>query len=146
MENQSPALRRLNSIFKETDQVYHEAALALGLSDSALGILYGLRTGEGSLPLRELCQNCGLSKQTVNSSLRKLEQEGILYLEPMGGREKIVRLTPQGQALSDRTAGRIMAAENAVFAGWPQEDVRKYLSLMERYVTELREKCGENLK
>lgn len=143
MEHQSSALRRFNSIMKETEQVYHEAALALGVSDSAMGILYALRIGDGSLPLRDVRLVCGLTKQTVNSSLRKLEEEGILYLEPMDGREKIVRLTPQGRVLSEQTAGRIMDVENAVFGSWTQEQVTAYLESMERFLTQLREKCRE---
>ena len=41
MENHiSPALKRYNYLFGETDAVYHEISLKLGLSDSAMKILY----------------------------------------------------------------------------------------------------------
>ena len=146
MADLSPALRRFNSILKETDQVYHEAALALGLSDSAMWVLYALWEGEGSLPLRKLCSTCGLTKQTVNSALRKLEGAGALYLEPLTSREKRVGLTEAGRTLAEQTAGRIMAAENAVYARWDPADVGKYLELTERYMRQLREELGKELE
>lgn len=146
MTNVSPTLRRFNSLLKETDKVYHEAALALGLSDSAMWVLYVLWEGEGSLPLRQLCGTCGLTKQTVNSALRKLEEAGALYLEPLTPREKRVGLTPVGMTLAAQTVGRVMAAENAVYARWDPEDVGKYLELTERYVRQLREELGKELK
>ena len=146
METRSPALQRFNSLLKETDKVYHEAALALGLSDSAMWVLYALWEGEGSLPLRELCRTCGLTKQTVNSALRKLEEAGALSLEPMSHREKRVGLTTAGMALAARTAGRVMAAENAVYDRWDPEDVGKYLELTERYMRQLREELRKELK
>lgn len=146
METRSPALRRFNSLLNETDQVYHEAALAMGLSDSAMWVLYALWEGEGSLPLRQLCGTCGLTKQTVNSALRKLEGAGALYLEPLTPREKRVALTEAGRSLAAETAGRVMAAENAVYARWDPEDVGKYLELTERYVRQLREELRKELK
>ena len=69
------SLQRFNYLFGETDALYHELALKLGLSDSAMKILYVIcDTGEPCL-LREICRRSGLSKQTLNSALRKLEAD-----------------------------------------------------------------------
>ncbi len=132
------SLQRFNYLFGETDALYHELALKLGLSDSAMKILYVIcDTGEPCL-LREICRRSGLSKQTLNSALRKLEEEGTLFLESAGPRSKQVRLTPAGRALADHTAREIIRMENAVFAGWPEQDVQTYLTLTERFLTDLR--------
>ena len=73
MTQQSKQLRRFNRLVGETDAVYHELANRLGLSDSAFQILYTLRAEGGACPLRDICAFSGLTKQTVNSALRKLE-------------------------------------------------------------------------
>ena len=77
--------------------------------------------------LRAVCESTGLSKQTVNSALRKLEADGILYLEPSGARSKRVCLTEAGLRVADATAGRLIRLENSIFDEWPAEDVQQYL-------------------
>ena len=142
MDGMSKELRRFNYLMGEIDAAYHEAALNLGLSDSAMRILYVL-CGCGSFrcSLREVCLCSGLSKQTVNSALRKLEGAGLAFLEPIGTKGKDVCLTDAGQALAEGTVARLIAVEDAILGSWPAEDVEKYLSLAEQYLTAFREKA-----
>ena len=152
MDGMSKELRRFNYLVGEIDAAYHEAALNLGLSDSAMRILYVLcgcgmqvlytvcAKGE-RCPLRDICRQSGMSKQTVNSALRKLEGEGLAFLEPIGTKGKDVCLTDAGQALAEGTVARLIAVEDAILGSWPAEDVEKYLSLAEQYLTAFREKA-----
>lgn len=133
-------MKRYNHLFGEIDAVYHEMSLKLGLSDSAMRILYTLCNNENCCPLRDICHLSGLSKQTVNSALRKLEAEGTVYLKSSGLKNKSVCLTEEGQLLADRTARQILKMENEIFEAWPQEDVRKYLELTEQFLEDLKEK------
>ena len=87
--------------------------------------------------LQNVCRQSGLSKQTVNSALRKLETEGFVYLESVSSKNKRVCLTETGKRLGERTAGRLIEAENAIFASWSREDVEKYLSLTEMFLKDL---------
>lgn len=137
----SKVMKRYNYLFGEMDAVYHEMAVKMGLSDSAMRILYTIcDNGEGCL-LRDICRYCGLSKQTINSALRKLEAEGILYLEAAGNKNKKVCLTEAGKRLTARTAGRIYAIENEILASWTGEDVQKYLELTERFLRALQDRA-----
>lgn len=140
MRETSQALRRLNYLIGETEAVYRRAASSLGLSDSGMKVLYAVcETEEGDrCPLREICRRSGVSKQTINSALRRLEAEGLARLEQSGGRGKTVCLTEAGRALAERTVLRLMAAEEAVLAAWPPADTARYLELTERYLTALR--------
>lgn len=140
-EHISKDLKRFNYLITETDNVYHEAAARLGLSDSAMQILYAICDyDEGdSCPLREVVRRTGISKQTVNSAIRKMEREGILYLEQDGVRMKKLCLTQKGKELAERTALRIIKAENNILDSWFREDVEKYLELTERFLTSFKE-------
>ena len=52
---------------KEIDRLYHEVAVALGLSDSALALLFTLwEEGDGLTP-SQLCAQWSMSKQTGHS-------------------------------------------------------------------------------
>lgn len=139
----SNELKRFNYLFGETESVYHEVSLKLGLSDSAMKILYVLCDNEESCPLQTICRYSGLSKQTVNSAIRKLENEGILYLENAGKKTKNACLTDFGKSFARKTALRIIEMENSIFSSWEKEDVAAYLKLTEQFLNDLRKKTEE---
>ncbi len=134
-------LKRYNYLFGETEAVYHGISLKLGLSDSAMRILYAICDQGDSRLLQEICLYSGLSKQTVNSAVRKLEKEGVLYLENAGARAKNVCLTDRGKALAEKTALRIIEMENDIFESWAEEDMEAYLKLTEQFLTDLRKRA-----
>ncbi len=138
----SKEMKRYNHLLGEINATYHEMCLRLGLSDSAMIVLYTVCDEGESCPLSEICRRSGLSKQTVNSAIRKLEADGILYLEKTGIRSKTVCLTAVGKELAGQTALRLLNAENAILASWPRQDVEKYLELTERFLTALREEAA----
>ena len=76
----SASLKRLNHLQCEMSVVYHEMSHLCGLSDSTMQILYTIcNFGEESCLLRDICHLTGLPKQTINSALRKLEDEILCF-------------------------------------------------------------------
>ena len=136
------SLNRFNYLLGETEALYHEMAHALGVSDSAMKILYAVCDAGEPCPLQEVRRRSGLTKQTVNSALRKLEGEGILYLENTHRRGKQVRLTEAGRALAAHTALPVIDMETAVFGAWAPEDVQTYLALTERFLNDMRQRAA----
>lgn len=137
----SNEMRRYNYLLGEIEAEYHNMSLKLGLSDSAMKILYTICDNGDSCPLLEICRRNGLSKQTVNSAIRKLESENVVYLEPAGTKNKTVFLTENGKLLAQKTALRILEIENDILASWSGRDVEKYLELTEKFLTSLKEKA-----
>lgn len=135
--------RRINYLITETDAAYHDLARVFGLSDSVLMIFYALTDADGQCPLASIYRQTGCSKQTINSALRKLEAEKLVYLRPADGKSKIVCLTERGAALAGRTAGVIQRAENEIYASWPEGELQEYLRLTQKYLDALREKTSE---
>lgn len=136
----SKELKRYNYLSSEIDAAYHEISSILGLPDSSMIVLYTICDNGDSCLLADIVRNSGISKQTVNSALRKLEADGIIYLESAGARNKTVCLTKQGKELADRTARQIIDVENDIFSSWAQEDVKRYLELTERYLQDLKKR------
>ena len=131
-------IHAINYLTAEIDAAYHQASRKLGLSDSVSRVLYTIcDTGEGCL-LSDIYKKSGTSKQTVNSAIRQLEREGMLYLAPHQGRSKRVMLTEQGRALMERTAARIYEAENLAFSTWQEAEIDGYIAAMERFLGDLR--------
>lgn len=132
-------MNQLNSLINEINAVYHDAAVKLGLSDSVMNILYLLAAGDGVCAVSDI-RKCGLSKQTANSALRKLEAEGAVVLEAAGGLRKNVRLTEAGTALAEKTVMRIIDIENAICDSWAEEELQEYVELNRKYLEQFKEK------
>lgn len=103
-EYRSPALKRLNCLLSEMDAAYHEAAQRQGQNDSSSRILYALCELGSPASLRAVCESTGLSKQTVNSALRKLEADG--FISGAVRRAEQARLPDGGGAARGRCHGR----------------------------------------
>ncbi len=104
----SQGMKRFNYLSSEIDNTYHEIARRLNLSDSAMMILSTICNFGESCLLGDICRLSGVSKQTINSSIRKLESEGVIFLESRQGRRKLVRLTEQGKTLVENTVARLI--------------------------------------
>lgn len=141
IRSSSKDMKRLNHLIGETDAVYHEMAVRFGLSDSAVRILYTICDYDDGTycPLQVICRRTGISKQTINSAMRKLENEDIVYLTASGSKNKTVYLTEKGKSLASSTALRMIEIENHILDSWSKEDVEKYLELTERFLIALRE-------
>ena len=134
---------RFNHLTTEIDAAYHEASLKLGLSDSAMHILYTLCGNGGSCGLSNICSLSGIRKQTINSALRKLQDEKLVYMQALDGKKKSVHLTDSGKLLAERTVSRIIEIENEIYSSWTKEERDIYIELTQRYLDEFKEKTTE---
>ena len=125
---QGPGIREFNRLYKELDDLYHNLALL----------------GDGCLQ-RDICDLSYISKQTINSSIRRLEQDGYLYLQPGRGRDMHICLTPEGRRLVEEKAAPVAAMEERAFSGMPQEDQQALLRLTHAYLARLRAEAGRIL-
>lgn len=136
-------MKKFNYLSSEIDAAYHEAAQRLGLSDSAMQILYAICNHEEQCLLSDICKLSGTSKQTINSALRKLEAEHIVYLKTAAGRRKTVCLTENGKELVNRTVARLIKVENDIFSSWQEQELKLYLELTQKYLISFKNKIKE---
>jgi len=132
-KNPFEKLHRINYLGAEMEALYHQASLKIGISDSAMRVLYTVYDNGGTCLLSDIYKQSGISKQTINSAIRKLEDDKILYLEQETGRGKKVYLTPKGESYVEKTAARLYAAECEVFASWSEEEIDSYIYFMEKF-------------
>ena len=70
-----------------------------------------------------------MTKSTINSAIKKMERDEILYLTPGPGRNTCVYLTEKGQKLAERTVYKVFEIENAVYESWSEEEQQTLLRL-----------------
>lgn len=126
-------VHKTNCLSNDMNALYHQAARKLGVADSVLIVSYTLFEKGDGCALYDVYTESGVSKQTINSAIRKLETDGVLYLEQDKGKAKRIRLTESGKRFVERTAGTLFAAECRAFGDWTDEEFDIYLRLMARY-------------
>ena len=109
-----------NRQYNETNALYHAAAVQFGLSDTAFWILYALYSSAAPLTQVQMCAEWCLPKQTLNSAVRSMVEQGLLVLTPAPGgkRAKNLNLTEAGRALAEKTIARVAGRRRQPYAAW----------------------------
>lgn len=138
----SKYLKEYNHIYKEANDIYHEIARKLQLSDSALDIFYTIfEMGDNCLQ-RDICKASCMPKQTVNSSIRKLQTDGYLTLSPGKGRSMHIHLTASGQKLIQEKLVPLIRIENDAFEDMTVEECEQLIHLNAKYNQTLRSRLS----
>jgi len=135
-------IHRINYLVSEMESIYHHASLKMGISDSVSIILYTLYDSGESCLLSDIYKKSGISKQTVNSAIRGLETEKILFLEKHTAKSKKVVLTTKGIEFVNNTIVKLFEAESRAFNLWSKDEINTYINLMEKYVESLRKEIS----
>lgn len=132
-------ITEINRLYKEEDDIYRRLARRSGLSDAAFWILYAMEMAQRPVTQAEIGPMLILSKQTINSALKRLEQSGQIRLTSGPGRKKYLQLTEQGRALADRAIRPALETERRAFQSLSPEERSGLLDLERRYVALLRQ-------
>ena len=125
-------LRNFNFLLNEIAGLYHDASLKMGIADSALQILYTVCTSPSVCHLSQIARLNGMSRQTINSAIRKLEAEGVVRLETEG-RRRCVRLTEAGENYVQARVQPIIQIETELLSAWSAEEKAALFHLLEKY-------------
>ena len=133
MISDSERQRLLNNLNKDIDNLFARAAARAGLSDSAFDILYALDVYGDGCSQKDLCERCWMGKQTINSSIKRLCEQGILEKTAGPGRTTTLSLTATGRALVAEKVRPVIEAETAAMHAFSPAELAQALDLLERY-------------
>lgn len=94
MEENRQIMRALATAMNRIDQMYCDDVTRIGVKASELWLLYALDDGAPHSQ-KQICQEWGLPKTTLNTTLKQAEAKGYLTLVPIAGkrRERQICLT-----------------------------------------------------
>lgn len=134
----SRPLAAFNKFYKEIHDIYHEMSVNAGLSDSSFDILYSIfELGDGCLQ-SDIRRISFLPKQTINSSIHKLEKDGYIYFSNGRGRTKHINLTDEGKILIQEKIYPVIKCENNSFSLLDKEEQILLLNVSDKYSKALR--------
>lgn len=138
-------IHEFNRIVKENDEIYRGLAKSYGLPDGAFWILYTLREEEQPLTQSDICNYFFMPKQTINSSLKKLEADGYIELLSDNHRSKQIHLTKSGLELANNTVDQVIKAECSTMSQLSEDEQETFMALFHKY-TDLLKSNIQDLK
>lgn len=121
---QSP--RKFWEVWGRSDALYNRWAAAHGVNNYRLFVLYVLDNHPGATQ-KAIADHAGLPKQTVNTVVRALRDEGYVTLSPASGdrREKNASLTPAGRPMPARCSSRSTRSRTPSLPAWVMRACRR---------------------
>lgn len=137
--------RKYAYLSAEITSLYHEAAVKIGVSDTVLDILYVLCEQEGQCLQSDIFRLTGISRQTINSAIRKLERDGLAYLKQGEGRNTLVCLTEKGRDFSAQKVRPLFQIENKIWSECTVDEQERYLLFTQKYRDSFKKYLHEDL-
>lgn len=121
-----------NMLYKETDEIYGKLAHFFGMTSTAFWLLYFIRE-KNHCTQSEIASRLSIPKQTVNSSLKRLEKDGFIRLEADSDnhRNKLLSFTEKGEELAKSTIDRVFELEISAFSRFDDEEADMFWRLPE---------------
>lgn len=135
----------LNQCDKELDEIYHKYALKNHISDAALWILYAIYEAKEQITQADICSSWYFSRQTINTALKGLEQQGMIELVsmPSNRKSKQIKFTIEGNKDVEKILMPLIKAENHIFEEFSEEENKMFLELSQKRCRILRELLEE---
>ena len=125
-------INRVESKQKEWKSIYHQVAAKFGISATTLWVLYYISEHDEDLTQQDLCRQGFYPKQTINTAVTGLANDGLIELIPIPGtrNRKKLHLTPKGYEFALRTAIPLKAAEENAYGRLSEDELQAYLSAL----------------
>ena len=126
-------VKYLNTMLCEIDSIYQSLLLSKGLSDSEYVVLFSImELGEGCLQ-KDISYNSYINKKTINSTIKKLEKNGIIELRAGKYPNMHIYLTDFGKKYMKDNIIPIIEIENNVMGSVPDADFETFVSMYIKY-------------
>lgn len=127
--------RELERLNQYQNDLYHEYASHIGLSDTVFWILYLVYGEEEMFTQNQIADLWHMPRQSINSAAASLVKRGFLRLEklPLARNNKGLCLTEAGKAFCERMIRPFYLLEERVIEAIPEEEREMYLKISRKW-------------
>ena len=127
-------VNEFNQLLKRMDNVYDTLAKSSGLSDTAFWIIYTIKNEKETYKQKDLCIMWSYSKQTINSALKKLEEQNIIKLVsvPENKKDKKIILTEHGEKIAQKLIDPVNEIEKKSLESIKNK--KEFLDMLNKYI------------
>ena len=130
----SDRVKYLNYMLCEVEKIYQSLLASQKISDSEYVLLFAiLEKGEGCLQ-KEIVQSSYISKKTLNSTVKKLEQKGLITLKSGKYPNMHIYLTDKGKEYLETKIIPILKIQENMMQNVSDEDFGKITAVVPKYL------------
>ncbi len=132
-------LNAVNGAWQRKTAAIYRAEYGLGIVDWRVISMLMIEPG---ITAHRICEAIRLDKAAVSRALKQLQTKGYLAFEasPSDERKRYWRLTEEGRVIHDDILAVALACEAEMVAGVESEDMRAFLRVMSRFLSNLEQK------
>ena len=132
-------------VWGQANGLYSSWAASKNINYYLLFVLYALE-GQEAMTQKKICTCTGLAKQTVNSVIRSLKENGYVDLAPgiEDRREKQIILTDKGIAFSDELITPLRELEHRVLQIMGSDRMQQMVDNISLFNTVFEKEMGKN--
>lgn len=138
--------QKLWELWGQANGLYSSWAVSKNINYYLLFVLYALE-GQKEMTQKKICTYTGLAKQTVNSVIRSLKEEG--YIELVSGcgdrREKQITLTGKGIAYSSELTSPLRELEHRALQIMGSDRVQQMIDHIKLFHTVLEKEMKKDI-
>lgn len=139
-------VKYLNSMCCEIDNIYQTLLLNNGLSDSEYVVLFSImELGEGCLQ-KDIANNGYINKKTTNSTIKKLEKNGLITLKTGKYPNMPIYLTEDGKKYIQKHILPIVEIQTNVMESVPDSDFENLVKTYSKYIRIFKDAISELTK
>ena len=132
--NINEKVKYLNSMLCEIDNLYQTILQNKSLSDSEYVVLFSLlELGEGCLQ-KDIANNGYINKKTTNSTIKKLEKNGLITLKAGKYPNMHIYLTDSGKEYVREHITPIINMQTSVMDSVPDSDFENLVKTYSKYI------------
>ena len=132
--NINDKVKYLNSMLCQIDNLYQAMLLKNKLSDSEYVVLFSiLELGEGCLQ-KDIANNGYINKKTTNSTIKKLEKNGLIILKAGKYPNMHIFLTEEGKKYIKEHTIPIIDIQTKVMESVPDSDFENLIETYSKYI------------
>lgn len=130
----------------EIDNIYQTLLLNNGLSDSEYVVLFSImELGEGCLQ-KDIANNGYINKKTTNSTIKKLEKNGLITLKTGKYPNMPIYLTEDGKKYIQKHILPIVEIQTNVMESVPDSDFENLVKTYSKYIRIFKDAISELTK
>ena len=139
-------IKTLHQHYKNLDSIYNNYAKENGLSVSSFWILYSIVQSESPLTQSEMINIWTFTQQTVNTSLKNLEKDGLIEFKTSSEnkKNKYIYLTKAGKELTEKIINPFIQAEKSAAEKFSPEMKNLYAEFIKNHFEYLSESLKNN--
>ena len=142
-EETTVLIQEFNQLLKKMDSIYCKLAKSSGLSDTAFWIIYTIKNEKETYKQKDLCVMWSYSKQTINSALKKLEEQNIIQLVavPENKKDKKKKKIKYSENITEKFIKPVNEIEKNALNEIKEKN--KLINLFKKYIEEMDKKTNQ---